>query len=240
MIRTIIIEDEPISQQLLKLNISEFFHECEIVAVVDNVEDAISTIDNLKPNLVFMDIQIKGGTGFDVIDRIKDSDLKIIFVTAYSNYAIKAIKAKALDYILKPINKLEFLATVNHVKTYFSKNTKETSFITQSIPIKTSLGTEYIKFENIIFLKADGAYTKVQLLNNSLLSAKNIGEFENFLPSTIFYRCHHSYIINTQHIEKLKKGRNGMIHLSQNNSIPISQRKMKGFTELLKTLKTQF
>jgi two-component system, LytTR family, response regulator len=240
MIQTIIVEDEPISQELLKLNIKEFFPECEIVAIVDNVTDAISAINNLKPDLVFMDIQIKGGTGFDVLEQLKESELKVVFVTAFSNYAIQAIKAKALDYVLKPINKLEFLATVNHVRTYFSKTTKETSFITQSIPIKTNLGTEYIKFDNIIFLKADGAYTKVQLINSSILSAKNIGEFENFLPPSLFYRCHHSYIINTQHIEKLRKGRNGMIHLTQNNSIPISQRKMKGFVELLKTLKSQF
>lgn len=237
MIQTIIVEDEITGQELLKLNIAEFFPECNIIAVVDNVKDAISSINTLRPRLVFLDIQIKGGTGFDVLEKIEYDSVKIVFVTAFSNYAIQAIKSRAVDYILKPINKTEFKATANHIRKTYFKKPEDLNFLSQSLAIKTSAGTEYIRFDQILYLKADGAYTHIQLVSNTMLSAKNIGEYENILPATSFFRCHHSYIVNTMHIEKLKKGRNGIIYLNNNHNVPISQRKMKGFNELIKTLK---
>lgn len=236
MIRTLIIEDEISGQELLKLNIRECFPECQILGVADNVADAVNDINKLKPELIFMDIQLKGGTGFDVLDRAEKYPCEVIFVTAYSNYAIRALKSRALDYILKPINRTEFKEAVKRVKNTLTQPPKEASFLTQSLSVKTASGTEYIKFKNILFFEAQGAYTKIHFLEHSVLSAKNIGEYEELLSESGFFRCHHSYLVNTVHIEKFSKSRNGIIYLTKNHEVPVSQRKMKGFIELLRAL----
>jgi two-component system, LytTR family, response regulator len=228
--RALIIEDEIAGQELLKKNISENFPECKVIAISDNVNDAVKQINTLKPDLIFLDIQIKGGTGFDVLKQITERTFEVIFITAHNNYTIQALRAQAVDYLLKPINKKDFIEALNRVSKIIDENKKNVSAIPGNfLSVYTSSGAEFIKYEDIVFLEADGAYTTIHMLDNHILSTKNIGEYESVLPNP-FFRCHHSFIININHIKKFEKGRSGLLIMKNGHTVPVSQRKMKEFS----------
>lgn len=227
--RTLIVEDEIAGQELLKKNISENFPECKIIAVVDNVEEAVKQIDLLKPELLFLDIHIKGGTGFDVLKQVAEKTFEVIFITAHNNYTLQALRAQAIDYILKPINRTEFIEAVSRASEIIRESKKEGSVPANFLSVYTSAGLEFIKFDTIVFLEADGAYTTIHTQENSIVSTKNIGEYEAILPA-MFYRCHHSFIININQIKRFTKGRSGVLIMNNGHHVAVSQRKMKEFS----------
>lgn len=237
MIKTIIVEDEIAGQELLKKNIQDNFPDCNIETIVEHVDKAIKEIERIKPDLVFLDIHIKGGTGFDILKYFKKRDFEVIFVTAYNNFAIQAIKEEAVDYLLKPINTSEFIAGVSKaiekIKTK-SGSQKTNALNSKTLNILTATGSEFIYYDDILFLEAEGAYTYIHLHNSKVLSAKNIGEYEIQLEKHSFFRTHHSFIVNITHIAKFDKGRSGTITMKTGQNIPVSQRKIKEFVELLK------
>lgn len=226
--RTLIVEDEIAGQELLKKNISENFPECKIVAICDNVEEAVKQINFLKPELVFLDIHIKGGTGFDVLKQIAEKTFEVIFITAHNNYTLQALRAQAIDYILKPINTSEFSDAVKRVSKLI-QDKKEINAPGNFLSVYTSSGVEFIKFDAIVFLEADGAYTTIHTQESQVVSTKNIGEYESLLPAA-FYRCHHSFIINLNQIKKFTKGRSGVLIMNNDHHVAVSQRKMKEFS----------
>ncbi len=230
--KTVIVEDELAGQELLKLNISESFPECEIVAIASTVSEAIQQIEFHKPALVFLDIQIKGGTGFDVLKHFRERAFEVIFITAHDNFVIQALRAEALDFILKPFSKADFKEAVVRAKKIMANRRREMETFKNALSVYTPSGKEFINFEDIIFLEADGSYTKINLIDNHILSTKNIGEYELLLPP-YFYRCHHSFVINLNQIKKFEKGRSGLLEMNSGYKVPVSQRKMKEFSELL-------
>lgn len=231
MIKTIIIEDEIAGQELLKKNIHDHFPECSIEAIADHVDKAIAQISAIQPDLVFIDIHIKGGTGFDVLLHFKERQFEVIFITAYDSYAIQAIKEEALDYILKPINTNELKKGV--AKAIEKIHKKKQGAHTGLLDIATYKGIEFINNNDIIFLEAEGSYTNVHLRSSKIVSTKSIGEYELLLAKNSFYRTHHSFIVNIAHIEKFNKGRSGILVMKTGHMIPVSQRKMKEFSDLL-------
>jgi two-component system LytT family response regulator len=192
------------------------------------VDEAVRQINLLRPELLFLDIHIKGGTGFDVLSKVIEKTFEVIFITAHSNYTLQALRSQALDYILKPINKNEFIDAVERVSKLQSNSKKEIPSST-FLSIYTSAGLEFIKFDSIVFLEADGAYTTIHTQDNHIVSTKNIGEYEAILPA-IFYRCHHSFIINLNQIKKFTKGRSGVLIMNNDHRVAVSQRKMKEFS----------
>ena len=237
MIRALIIEDEIQGQELLKMNIQECFPECNIVGVADNVSAAINLINQTKPNLLFLDIQLKGGTGFDVIENADCGGVLVVFITAYSQYAVKAIKAKAFDYILKPINRIEFKDMAGKIKEAIKQHTLFREGHKRMLGVKTGNGTEYIKLTNIIYLEADGPATRI-LMNSgeTIVTAKNIGEFEDAISEAGFFRCHHSFMVNLASIEKYISSPVSNLLLSNGHTIPVSQRKRTTFVKALRLI----
>lgn len=230
--RTVIVEDEVAGQELLKMNISESFPECEILGIGSSVNEAVKLIELHKPVLVFLDIQLKGGTGFDVLKHFRERMFEVIFITAYDEFVIRALRAEALDFILKPFSKKDFKEAVLRAKKIMANRKKEKETFKNALSIYTPTGKEFINFAEIIFLEADGAYTNIHLIDNNILSTKNIGEYELILPSS-FYRCHHSFIINLNQIKKFDRGRSGLLEMKSGYKVPVSQRKMKDFSELI-------
>lgn len=232
IIKTAIIEDEIAGQELLKKYISENFPECFIVCIAENVNSAIKDLEVLQPQLVFLDIHLKGGTGFDILKKITHRNFEIIFVTAYNQFAIEAIRAEAIDYLLKPIKLEEFITGTRKAisKIKLAHTTHNSHHV---LSINTMTGIEFIEFQNIIFLEAEGAYTNIYHKTGKTLSTKNIGEYEEILSDKMFYRTHHSFIVNLNNIKKFEKGRSGILILDSEHQIPVSQRKMKEFTAIL-------
>tara|TARA_B100000809_G_scaffold266929_1_gene333163 strand:+ start:6695 stop:7444 length:750 start_codon:yes stop_codon:yes gene_type:complete len=249
MYKTIIVDDEKGCRDSLEVLLKDFAN-INIVAVVNSIAQAQEAIINLKPQLVFLDIEMPGGTGFDLLEKITPIDFDIIFTTAYDQYAVKAIKYSALDYLLKPVDPAELKEAVirfsskkhdqnlinDKFKTLLSNIGTETSH--QKVAIPYGEGISFVKISDIIHFQSDGSYTNMYTINNEkpTLISKPIGDYQEMLEGESFIRIHRSHLINIQHVEKYIKGDGGYTVMSDGSKIEVSRRKKADFIEALSKL----
>lgn len=240
-----IIEDETASQQLLSAIVNDYCPNLHLVGVADNIDDALVSIAELKPELIFLDIHIGNHTGFDLLDKIDRKNFKIIITTAHDAYALKAFKYEAVDYILKPYSPKDVIKSVQRIvekleesKAFLKleKVIKENFQTKESgkISIPTSEGLKVIKLDNITRIEGSGAYCRIfSLETKPLLISKSLKEVEGTLPSNQFFRVHDSHIINLQFVKEFKKEDGGLVILENDDQVHVSRRKKH---ELLDTL----
>jgi len=246
MLNVVIIEDEAHGQETLKNLLKEYCENIEIAGIAGSVKEGIKAIEAIKPDLIFLDIELHTGTGFDILENVNRYDFEVIFTTAYENYAIKAIKFSAIDYLLKPIDISELRDAVdkvrkrreqsleNHKLYNFLKNLKGQNDSQKIITLSTSEGMEFIPVADIIKLEANGSYTTFYLKQGrSLLVSKNLKEYENLLSEHGFFRVHHSCMINLNQVERYVKSEGGSIILKDGSQADISQKKKEKFLELM-------
>ncbi len=234
-VKTILIDDEPISTKHLKAMLVKNCTDIEIIATANNIDDALEKIYTLKPDLIFLDIELGGESGFDLLKKCTVKKFEVIFVTAHSQFGIDAVKAHALDYILKPINKVELLMAVENAiqiihekKASVEKGTTEKTQTRLSLP--TMEGLLFIETNEIVFIESEGRYSRFHLNNSTkLLVSKNLGEYEKELEHKGFARIHHSYIVNLSYVEKYIRGRGGYVILKNGKSLEVSSRKKDDF-----------
>lgn len=241
-IKAIIIDDESHC-------ITTLFHllnkECAEVEIIDTIKDsttAFNKIQELKPDIIFLDIEMPILNGFDLLAQFSDIDFKVIFTTAYDSYAIKALKLNALDYLLKPIDKQEIRNAIDKYinnEIYSSKNqiTKAQAYtsnkIAETIAITTTEGLLFIKMSDIIFLEGSSNYSVVHLQDGSkFLVSKTLSVFEEILTQDIFFRAHKSYIINLKFIKKYIRGEGGDIVMSNDTTVSLSRNKKQEFLDM--------
>jgi two-component system LytT family response regulator len=250
MLNAIIIDDEADGRNALRLAIEKFFPEIVIKGIYETPEKGLEGITRLKPNLVFLDIQMPRMSGFDLLKLIMPINFEVIFVTAFDQYAIKAIRFGALDYLLKPIDIDDLRLALEHAKERIQKNTT-TSFQYQSvldnnrhaggklerIAVPTLEGIEFFNTDDIIYCEANGSYTNLLLKENiRKLISRNLKDFENLLEESGFCRVHHSFLINLRHVQKYFKGDGGYVIMTDNHHVDISRRKKDEFLSLLDRL----
>lgn len=233
-IKTLLIDDEPISIRHLKSILIKNCPEIEVIATSSHIEDALEKVLTTKPDLVFLDIELGGENGFDLLKNYGAKKFEIIFVTAHNQFGIEAVKAHALDYILKPINKTELLIAVANAVDIIQakKNTTlpVSSRTASRLPLPTMEGIIFVEMNEIIFIESEGRYSRFYLNNNTrLLVSKNLGEFEEELEKKGFARIHHSYIVNLSFVEKYIRGRGGYVVLKNGKSLEVSSRKKDDF-----------
>lgn len=220
----VIIEDELAGQEIIKYKLNQYFPEIKILKIIENKQEAIEFIkSNSEIDLIFVDIEIKGGNSIEFFSDLGLIKFEIIFITAYENFAIHAFKIGATHYLLKPFKDVDFKTAVQRV---IDNSTNDIDLVLK-IPYKNEWVS--IPFSDIIYLKSDGSYTNIISTNKTYISSKKLGDFEKNIENSNFFRVHHSYIVNLSKIEKIIKGRNGKIHLANNDIIPISQRKINDF-----------
>ena len=232
MIKSIIIEDEINVRQGLKKMLNFINTDIEIIAETGFVKEGIDLINQHQPDLVFMDIELEDGKSFDILKQLKKIDFKIIFTTAYNQYAIKAFKFSAIDYLLKPIDPLELkdaleraISNIENEKEHHEllevlKNNIENK--EQKIVLKTAEQRYVLNVNDIIRLEADGAYTLFKTINKNIIVSKNLKYYQNILDEKLFVRCHQSHLISVKHIVGIEK--NTLI-MSNKDIINISTRK---------------
>jgi two-component system LytT family response regulator len=249
MFDTIIIDDEKGCRTALITLLKEF-PQIKIVAQASSVKEAETVINELQPQLLFLDIEMPGATGFDLLERISPISCDVIFTTAFDHYAIKAIKYSALDYLLKPIDPIELKAAINRFESKkLDQDLINNKFKTllnnitggntpQKIAIPDGEGIQFIKIENIIRFQSDGSYTYLYLKEGKkpILISKPIGDFEEILNNETFARIHRSHLINIQHVTKYVKSDGGYAVMSDNSKVEIARRKKNEFIQLLSTL----
>lgn len=238
-----IVEDELNNRDLLIDMIKEHFpNSIEILGASESMHEAEKFLSNHSVDLLFLDIEVSDGVIFELLNKIDYIKYKLIFITGYSQYAIKAIKYAAVDYLLKPINTTEFVAAVNKVlidriqrNPILDDLIRRKKFdIDDYILINNGITVEKIFMINIIYIESDGLGSTVYLEDKVISSAKAIGIFEDILPEVLFFRCHKSLIINRNYIKQVDKGRNLALTLRNNVELQVSVRKKEEFLEWFK------
>lgn len=232
MIKVILIEDELQARNGLKKILNLIEPNLSIIGETGLVKEAIRLIDTQKPDLVFMDIELEDGSSFDVLEQFNTIKFKIIFITAYNQYAINAFKFSATDYLLKPIDPVELKSAISRAKDVIN-NEKEhykllevlknnIKYEEKKIVLKTSENRFIIKVSDIIRLEADSAYTIFITQTKRILVSKNLKYYEDLLGND-FVRCHQSHLINKNHIVSTYK--NEYFMMINNDKVNISSRK---------------
>lgn len=237
-IKALLVDDEPISIKHLEVLLTKFCPDIEIVAKANNVEAALDRILTYKPDLIFLDIELGGETGFDLLRKIEYRKFEVIFVTAYSQFAIDAIKAHALDYILKPVNKVELItsveAAIDAILLKKHKSSSQRDHRSSRLSLPTMEGLLFVDIHDIIFIESEGRYSRFHLANHTkLMVSKNLGEFEMELSGKGFTRIHHSYIVNLSYVVKYIRGRGGYVVMKNGLTLEVSVRKKDDFLDSL-------
>ena len=240
--KVIIVEDELASQACLQQIVEQHFPEILVVAIADNVSSAVAAIREHRPHIVFLDVEIKLGTGFDVLEQTKGMSFEVIFTTAFNTFAVDAFRHHAIDYLLKPLNTLQVGEAIRRCMQRIESNDHKSQvdkLLQQlqqpeiqklKLSIPTLEGLEFIEFQSIIYGEAQGNYTNFRLKSGAKITAtRKLKEVEEMLPAHIFFRIHHSYIINLQYLKKYHKGRGGYVVMENDTALPVSFAKKEEF-----------
>lgn len=249
MIRALIIDDEDDARESLRLAIERYCPQVQLITACASPEEGLKVIREHTPELVFLDIQMPRMTGFDLLQQLSPVSFEVVFVTAHDQYAIKAIRFSALDYLLKPVDVDDLIHAVDKVEERLGQ--KNSGYQYQSVlnniqyrarkierlAVPTLEGIEFFPTDDIIYCQADGNYTTLFLKNKQqILISRNLKDFENLLVESGFCRVHHSYLINMVHIQKYVKGEGGYVVLTAGFHVDISRRKKEEFLSMLDKL----
>jgi two-component system LytT family response regulator len=249
MLNCIVIDDEEKNCNLLAELLKKHCPEVSVVAMALDGYEGISLIRKHKPDFIVLDIQMPRMTGFQMLEVLGEVDFDVVFVTAYDQYAIKAIRFSAFDYLLKPLDKEALVASIERLQQKKSKENlkikSEQLFNNLQQPVKkisritlhSSDGVHIIPITDIIYMAADGQYTHFYLRDKSTkISSHNLKEYEELLAEHNFFRTHHSYLINMDEVKKYLRGDGGTVIMSNGKELDVSKRRKEEFLGLLENL----
>ena len=235
-LKSIIVEDEMLSSDLLKGLILEYSPDVDVIDVVRDIPEAINSISRVKPDIVFLDIELNGKNGFEIIDHFPSFDFKIIVTSGHEHYAFQAFQHRVTDFLLKPYSIDQLIKSIDKVRSLIPFDLNNTSYF-GGLAIPGLNGVELLHFDEIVRVEADGMYCHI-ILNNeqTRMVSKPMGAIEKHLSETIFMRVHHSHLINMQYLVRIVKGENGVLHMKDGSVIPMSKRRKKDVLQRLKSL----
>ncbi len=246
-LKVLIVDDEMPGRENLKSILHTYFPTIQIIDTAESVSDALVKIAEKKPNLIFLDMELGDGTGLDLLERVKSPDFDTIFVTAFDHYAVKAFRADAVDYILKPIDITELEEAIQkvtrrwHEKNGFkesegkdSENDGGVIFESGFLKINTEDGIEIVSVEDIVFLKSLNYYTKIVLNNNkTYITTKTLKEHEKMLKNYPFFRVHQSFIININYLRSVEIKEKNVAIMQNGMEISVSRRRKDEFLQMV-------
>ena len=243
--KVIIIDDEVQAIRNLEQLISDYVDDIEIIGRAQGVKEGVRLINNLNPDTILLDIQMQDGSGFDLLKFFPQPNFNVIFVTAFDEFALRAFRYNAIDYLLKPVDPIELKKALGKGKDHIS-HTQRYSQLDELMKVMNTNSfkklavtyqddTFYIDVEDIICLEAFKNYTTIHQENQKYVVSKSLGEYEEIL-SDEFFRCHKSYIINLHHVKRHTKKDASLIILSNEMSIPLARRKKEVFHSKMQTI----
>lgn len=231
----LIVDDEKSGRESLTLLIHKLAPELEVLGTASSVEEGVAQVHALRPDILFLDVNMPTGTGFDVLKKVNHRDFEVIFVTAHDKYAIDAIRESAIDYLLKPINIGALQDAIRRAVSALERK-EENSRIDQlirkvSAPVSQNRlsvpsrdGIEFIPVDQILYFVAEGSYTNLVLRESrNMLASKPIGHFEEQLEGSGFFRIHKSYLISLSAIQRYKHGKGGQVQMEDGNWLDVSR-----------------
>lgn len=245
-LKAIIIDDEVRSRESLRQKIISNCADVEIISECENGEQGIVSIEEKKPDIVFLDVEMPRMNGFTMLQKLSNRNFELIFTTAYDHYAIRAIRFSALDYLVKPIEVDDLKQAINLVKEKRKQNTGNERLEillhnlmneknqSNRIAIPSLEGLQFVEVNDIIYLEAESNYTVVYIKPSQKITvSKTLKDFEELLPHNVFIRIHHSYIINKNHVQKYLKGEGGQVIMSNGKTLDVARRKKEEFMKAI-------
>ncbi len=245
MIRTLVIDDEKHFISTMS-TLLEGISDIKVIGTARSVEDGLAQIDELEPDLIFLDVEMEDGTGFDLLKQIDRRDFRVVFVTAYDHYAVEAFRFSAVDYLLKPIISTDLFNALEKVRQGISKekinyqlsvlmeNIHEISKEKKKIVLRETDTLHVIQLEEILWCHADGSYTIFHLTEDrKIMVSRHLKEFEDLMSPNGFFRVHRSHLVNLNKIKKFDKTEGGTIYLEGDIALPVSVRKRERLSEML-------
>lgn len=245
----VIVDDEPYGRELLAGILRDFFPHIKLLGMANDADSAFELIENCRPDLILLDIEMPKGSGFDLLQKWKEGpEAEVVFVTAFDHYAIQAFKANAIDYVLKPVSVTDLGAALEKVERRLAK--AETAISQQGIqallrkvyegaeqkmvalPLKD--GVEYVAPAAIVRCEADGRYSIVHLDDGKKrLVSKSLGELAAILPQNLFFRIHNSHLINLRNVRKYLRTDGGRVYLSDGSSVEVARSRREEFLKAM-------
>ena len=248
MLRTIIIDDEAHQRLTIEKMVGLYCPDVEVVGQADGVRTGVNAIKKHKPDLILLDIKMDDGTGFDLLGQLHPIDFKIIFITAFDQYAVKAFKFSALDYLLKPLDpdelvqavgkametvQTDFLKQLENLREHLSLENKSN----KKIIIKTFDNIHLVPVEEILYCESDSSYTTINLISKvRIIASSYLKDYEEMLSENGFFRVHKSFLINLKMIRRFEKAEGGYVVLEGDVKIPVASRKREQLMEMFEKL----
>lgn len=253
MITAVLVDDDSNLREGMKALLNRYAPEIRILGEAENVSDAVLAIDGLNPQVVFLDIQLADGTGFDILEKLTEKNGKIesqvVFITAHEQYAIKAFRFSALDFLLKPVDPEELQKVIEKINNTVKKkdsfdhidllleNIRKKVDNFKRIALSTTDGIHLFEISDIIRCESTDNYTTFYIKNNKpILISKTLKEYEELLTEHGFERIHQSHLINLAYLKSYIKKDGGYVIMADNSNLPVSQRKKDRLQELIKNL----
>ncbi len=248
MFKAIIIDDIDNSRLTLTHDLKEYCPHIEVIGEANSVKTGIDVIKEKKPDVVFLDIQLGDGTGFDILEQVGNFDFQVIFTTALDSYGIKAIKFSALDYLLKPVDPDELIEAVGKLEKNVKKesfknslsllleNIKDINPANKRIALNSADKVHLVYINDIVRCESQGGYTIFYLKNKEqIIDTKNLKEYEHLLEEYSFIRVHHSHLINFNYLKEYVKKDGGYAVMTDNSKVPVSFRKRNNLLDMIRS-----
>ncbi|MBL7885839.1 MAG: response regulator transcription factor [Flavobacterium sp.] len=248
MIKAVIIDDEKNALEVLEMQLNQFCKEVAVLATCNGGKEGVKAIKEWQPDLVFLDIEMPHVNGFDVLEQTKELNYKVIFTTAYDQFAIKAFKFSAIDYLLKPIDIVDLQNAVEKAKKETSSNSLEDKIKSlvehyypqknrQKVALPVGNMLEFFDVDEIIRVESDSNYSHIFLANQKKITlSKTLKDVEENIKGEPFFRVHQSHLINTNHVEKAVKGENAYVVMKDGTTITVSRNRKEEFFELFRRI----
>lgn len=244
MLKAVVVEDEISSRETLINYLNDYCADVKVMGEAANIQEGKKAIEQHQPDIVFLDVEMPFGNGFDLLESLEEIHFETIFVTAFSHYAIQAIQHSASNYILKPIDIDELVAAVEKVKKQGSSTLNTTNILLENlknshrqatkIVLPVLEGLEIIKAEDIVHCEAQDNFTKFFMQDGkTMLICRTLKHYQQSLEPLGFLRVHKSHVINIEHIKKYAKGKGGFVVMSNGAELPVSPNKKNDLLKLL-------
>jgi len=240
--RTVIIDDEKQARETLGAFISKYCPQLEIVGEADGVVSGEAVIKDKKPHVLFLDVQMQDGTGFDLLDKIAEKNFRVIFVTAHDVFAIKAIRYSAFDYLLKPVRPTELIETSEKLTKESQSNLQFQAEILNNfrqhnkkkIALPTTDGIRFLDIAKIVNCEAESCYTHIYTQDNERITVtRTLKEYTELLPESNFFRTHKSHLINLNFVERFVNRDGGYIVMQNKKQIPVAKARRENLLQML-------
>jgi two-component system LytT family response regulator len=244
MIRTVVIDDEKDAVDFLCGALNMYCPEADVVGSATNIADGHKEISSKKPDLVLLDIAMPSGNGFELLNLLPDRGFEVIFVTAYNEYAIKAFRYSAIDYLLKPVDICELIQAVGKIRLHSVNPQRNNINILmenlgvgspRKISLPTAMGFEYILIDDIIRIEAQRSYCFFYLSGKrKYLVSRCLNDYHQILGDRKFFRVHNSHLINMKHVKSYARSDGGFVEMSDRSQVPVSRTKKDFFLNAMK------